>query len=143
MNPEEFFTTCDLLLKHNEEPHFRTVVGRSYYATFLYFRDFLKEHGLEKTKKPRNAVHDFVLRCLQYSEVTEANCASEMLSDLRQKRHDADYNLEIEVTQNDAEDAFGLGKNILKNFTLSINAELTSLLIEKATVHAKAKDWLL
>ncbi len=142
MIPKDFFKTCELLLKQSEEPHLRTAVGRSYYAAFLYFREYLRQHGLSKTRRPKNEAHEFVMSCLTYSGVPEANVASVDLRNLQQKRSDADYDLGLEVTKNDAEDALMLGKNVVATFAASINSDLTSKLISRATTHARLKDWL-
>lgn len=61
---------------------------------------------------------------------------------LQQKRSDADYDLGLEVTKNDAEDALTLGKNVVTTFAANINPDLTSKLISSATTHARLKDWL-
>ena len=142
MIPEDFFKTCELLLDHDEEPHRRTIVGRAYYAAFLYFREYLKTRGLTKKLQPRNEAHEFVIQCLGFSNVREASIASAQLQDLQQKRHDADYDLGREVSQADAEDALCLGKSIISCFEKSVTPEAIALLVRNATAHAKLRNWI-
>lgn len=142
MEPTQFFTTAELLKDKPGESHLRTSVGRSYYAAFLYFREYLKSLGLEKKKNLTQDVHRFVIQCLQYSNVPEGSKASKYLHDLRQLRTDADYRLDKKFSQNDADDAFAKAKATIDNYTRSITPQREAELIRQATVHAKQKDWI-
>ena len=142
MEPAEFLKTAELLKAQTEEAHLRTSAGRSYYAAFLYFREYLKQIGLEKTRKPGYEAHAFVIQCLKFSEVTEGTKASQYLRDLQQVREDADYHLEIPFVQNNADDAFLNAQKAIDDYKNGITAEKEKMLLEKASAHAKAKCWI-
>ena len=142
MKPAEFLKTAELLRAQTEQAHLRTSVGRSYYAAILYFRERLKQVGLEKTKHPGREAHAFVIQCLQFSEVTECVKASQYLHDLQQVREDADYHLETVFSQNDAEDAFAKAQKVISDYKDRMTVEKEEALLEKASAYAKLKDWL-
>ena len=142
MEPAEFFKTAELLKAQSEQAHLRTSAGRSYYAAFLYFRERLKQIGLEKTKQPGQHVHAFVIQCLQFSEVTECVQASQYLRDLQQIREDADYHLEMAFSQNDADDAFLKAQKVVSDYNRKMTPEKEKALLEKASAYARLKDWL-
>ena len=142
MEPVEFLKTAELLRAQTEQAHLRTSIGRSYYAAILYFRERLKQIGLQKTKQPGREAHAFVIQCLQFSEVTECVKASQYLHDLQQIREDADYHLEMIFSQNDAEDAFEKAQRVISDFEDQMNVEKQKTLLEKASAYAKLKDWL-
>ena len=120
----------------------RTSAGRSYYAAFLYFRERLKQIGLEKTRKPGQQAHAFVIQCLQFCEVTEGTKASQYLRDLQQVREDADYHLEIPFVQNNANDAFLKAQKVINDYKHNISSEKETTLLEKASAYAKGKCWI-
>ena len=142
MEPTDFFKTAELLKTYVEEAHLRTSIGRSYYAAFLYFREYLKSLGLEKKKNPTQGVHIFVIQCLGFSNVPEGSKASKFLHDLRQLRTDADYRLDKKFSQNDADDAFARAKATIDDYTRSITPQREAELIRQATVHAKQNQWI-
>lgn len=143
MDPTDFLKTAELLKTHIEEAHLRTSIGRSYYAAFLYFRERLRFHGLEKKKQPSQEAHAFVIQCLQKSNVQEGKKASTCLYDLRQLRTDADYRLNKKFSQNDADDAFAKAKNVIDDYTNNITPEQEMQLIQNASNFAiKTKGWI-
>jgi uncharacterized protein (UPF0332 family) len=144
MNPTDFLETADLLKKKNHQGHLRTSIGRSYYATFLYFRERLKSKGLVKTIRPNNEAHSFVIDCLQFSQINEGTKAGRYLKDLQQVREDADYNLDIVLDPNDAKDALDRALNAIKDYNdnISKSPDKEDQLIVKAKEHAKLKGWI-
>jgi len=142
MDPTEFLKTAELLKTHTEQPHLRTSVGRSYYAAILFFRERLKNLGLEKKKHPSQQAHDFVIQCLRFSGVTEAVKASQNLKDLQQVREDADYRLERIFSQNDAEDTFVKAKKLINDFKQKMTKEKEKTLLNSVLARAKQKDWI-
>ena len=142
MEPAEFLKTAELLKAQTEEAHLRTSAGRSYYAAFLYFREHLKQIGLEKTRKPGYEAHAFVIQCLKFCEVTEGTKASQYLRDLQQVREDADYHLEIPFVQNNADDAFLKAQKVINDYKHNITSEKETTLLEKASAYAKGKCWI-
>lgn len=142
MEPSEFLKTAELLKTQSEQAHLRTSAGRSYYAALLYFRERLKQIGLEKTKQPGREAHAFIIQCLQWSEVTEGVKASRYLHDLQQVREDADYHLEKTFLQGDADDAFIKAQKVISDYEQNITPEKETVLLYKASAYAKLKDWL-
>jgi uncharacterized protein (UPF0332 family) len=142
MNPADFLKTADLLKVQTEEAHWRTSVGRSYYAAFLYFREKLKRLGLVKTKEQGLEEHAFVIKCLQFSEVSEGVQVAQCLRNLKQSREDADYRLDREFSQNDAGDAFVKAQKVIEDYQRNISPEKERELIKGATGFAKQKDWI-
>lgn len=116
MEPTDFFKTAKLLKTYaKEEAHVRTSIGRSYYAAFLFFREWLRTRGLEKKIKPSQDNHAFVIQCLAFSRVSEGSKASQYLHDLQQVREDADYRLDKKLSKNDAEDTFVKARKAVDN----------------------------
>jgi uncharacterized protein (UPF0332 family) len=142
MEPVEFLKTAELLKAQSEQAHLRTSAGRSYYAAFLYFRERLKQIGLEKTKHPGRDAHAFVIQCLQFSDVKECVQISQNLRDLQQVREDADYHIEMPFSQNDADDAFLKAKKVIDDYKHIITSEKETALFEKASAYSKLKDWI-
>lgn len=142
VDPIAFLRIAEQLKELADEAHSRTSIGRSYYAAFLHFRERLRQIGLEKVKHPSREVHAFVIQCLQFSDVIEGVKASRHLHDLQQVREDADYHLEMDFSQNDAEDAFVKAQRVISDFEDQMTAEKQKTLLEKASTHAKLKDWL-
>lgn len=142
MEPAEFLKTAELLKAQTEEAHLRTSAGRSYYAAFLYFRERLKQIGLEKTMHPGQQAHAFVIQCLKFCEVMEGTKASQYLRDLQQVREDADYHLEMPFVQNNADDAFLKAQKVIDDYKNGITAEKEKMLLKKASAHAKTKCWI-
>ncbi len=142
MEPSDFFNTAKMLKDKSEQAHLRTSIGRSYYAAFLHFREYLRRIGLEKTKQPGREAHAFVIQCLQFSQVTECVQTSQYLRDLQQLREDADYHLEMTFSQNDAEDAFSKAQKAINDYDQNMTAEKEKTLLEKASAFAKQKCWI-
>lgn len=142
MEPIEFLKTAELLKSQSEQAHLRTSVGRSYYAAFLFFREHLKTLGLEKTIQPSMGVHAFVTQCLQYSKVSECIKAAQYLRDLQQIREDADYHIEKEFKQSDAEDAYARVKLLLNDFSQRMTPEKEKTYYDNAKAFAKLKCWI-
>ncbi|MBN2183346.1 MAG: HEPN domain-containing protein [Sedimentisphaerales bacterium] len=142
MDPADFLKTADLLKTQSEQAHFRTSAGRSYYAAFLYFREYFKRLGLKKTKQPSKDAHAFVIQCLQFSKVDECVKAAQYLRDLQQVREDADYHLNREFSQSEAEDAFLKAKKVLSIYEEDMNTEKEKVFCNNAIAFAKLKDWM-
>jgi len=142
VDPLDFLRTAELLVEEEQECHIRTAIGRSYYAVFLFFRKFLAEHGLKKTKQPSKGVHAFVQQCFTFCNIKEGAKAARRLNDLNQSRTDADYKLEKQLSTNESSDALALAKKAVNNFKQSTSDINIEDLIENATQYAKSKDWV-
>jgi uncharacterized protein (UPF0332 family) len=141
MDALDFLHTAELLKKETHEWHLRTSIGRSYYAIFLYFREWLKAKGLEKKIKPKQDAHAFVINCLSYSTVLEGQKASRYLKDLQQNREDCDYRLDMTFSPDDAENALTRARKAIAEYS-SITSENAKHLVVNAMQHAKTKRWI-
>jgi uncharacterized protein (UPF0332 family) len=141
VNPCEFFRIAQLLI-NSDEASIRTSVGRSYYGAFLYFREYLGKLGLQKQKNPRNQAHEFLIQCLQFCNVAEGRNVSIRLADLQQKREDADYKLNEQISKQDAEDALADARSLIKYYSENIPADKEKLLIQNAVAYAQRKCWM-
>jgi len=139
VEPKAFLKTAELLKDKREEEHVRTSIGRSYYAAFLYFRDYLKKLGLEKTIQPNKEVHAFVIQCLSCSENKTASKVSEYLNDLQQRREDADYHLDKELTSSEATSAFDQAGTTISFYHNNMTDEQEKELIKQASYFARLK----
>jgi len=142
VEPSDFLKTAELLKNETDEPHLRTSVGRSYYAAFLYFREWLESKGLKKKRKPKLSAHFFVIQCLESSGVRAGTRAARYLRDLRQWRTDADYHLEKVITENDAEDALAKARKTIADFTADIDPQKERDLLRNAREYAQEQKWV-
>jgi uncharacterized protein (UPF0332 family) len=142
VDPKQFFTTAELLKDKPNESHLRTSVGRSYYAAFLYFRELLRNLGLEKKKNPAHEAHEFVVQCLQFSRTVEGEKAAEYLRDLRRVRTDADYHLNIAFSEKDADYAYVRATRVVADYERGITPAKKKILRHNAMAHARQKGWV-
>lgn len=85
-----------------EEFEYRAAVNRAYYGAFLTARD------LANVKKRTKSVHWEVIN---YYE-SEPKISNDLKS-LKKKRQEADYQLDKEITINDAENCYTRSKGVL------------------------------
>ncbi|MBF0478280.1 MAG: hypothetical protein HQL26_02245 [Candidatus Omnitrophica bacterium] len=83
------------------EEKIRTAVSRAYYYLFLKIRASLESVGLKFKRAAED--HDEVKNMLLKTDITEARAVGLSLEELRRKRNDADYEMEI--------GGFGFGSN--------------------------------
>jgi uncharacterized protein (UPF0332 family) len=141
VDPTDFLKTAALLRNKKDEAHLRTSIGRSYYAALLYFRERLKSKGLEKTIQPNQSAHAFVIDCLQFSEVSEGQKAAIYLKNLQQVRENADYRLDMVLTNNDVDDAIKNARTVIGDYN-KIATDRENQLVIKARGYAKNKSWI-
>ena len=141
MIPIDFFKTANLLKSETDEAHIRTSIGRSYYGLFLYFREHLAKLGLKKNIQPKNEVHSFVINCLRFGEIKEGSILAEVLSNLQQLRHDADYVLGVNIISTQAIDALDDARQAIADYNLISTSDEQKLIV-KAKQHAKLKCWV-
>lgn len=96
MDPLSFVAVAIRLANSNDEADRRTAVSRAYYGAFHVARRFLVSCGLHFTQKEANAaeIHRKVQYCLDECGSNEAGKASGQLRSLRDRRNEADYDLE-------------------------------------------------
>lgn len=99
-DPKKFLTIATKLLydtKFDEEERYRTCISRAYYAAHLFTREKLKSIGIfikiEKDEK-KGIIHDKVVKAL----AGKNGKLAEMLNDLRERRGDADYDLNLKFS---------------------------------------------
>jgi len=135
LNPEEFFKTAEKLKDSDEESDLRTSIGRSYYAIFLYFREYLSKLGV--VSKRKKDVHFFVQACLSNSRVKEAQTLSTELHELKQKRTKADYKLNVKITPREAADTLKDAQEAVDKFRSSMTSDKENILVVNAKQFAR------
>ena len=135
----DFLNTAELLNSYDDEEHLRTSVSRSYFATYLYFRNYLAAEGLKKTKEAHEA-HVFVRDCLQFCGVKKGNKVSLSLQKLNQLRTDADYLLYKQMPPNAYKDALDKARKTIADFEEATPQEKRKI-VDGAAEHAKIKGW--
>ena len=99
--PGDFLEVAKNFKDSTKEAKVRTSIGRSYYASFLYAREWLKTKKATFNNDPKD--HQLVGTLLRrHSKRAEAN----KLSKLRRDRNRADYNISIQLTSKEANNAF-------------------------------------
>lgn len=92
---------------------YRTVVNRSYYATYLYAREWIFDHGpyknLDSYSNGNSGYHKAVILALNFLKQYKAGSKFSDFKDLREK---ADYKLVEIISHGDAEKALNLAKDI-------------------------------
>ena len=122
MDPKDFFKTAEKLKDSSLESDLRTSVGRSYYAIFLHFRDYLASLGLKK--KDDKGVHFFVQACLSNSQIKKVQHLSAILGDLKDKRTKADYHLKENILKDEANDVYEDALEAVDNFYITTEDEI-------------------
>jgi len=130
LNPEEFFKTAEKLKDSDKESDLRTSMGRSYYAIFLHFREYLLKLGI--VSKQKKGMHFFVQACLSNSRVKEAQSLSTELHELEQKRTKADYNLNAKITPKEAADTLKDAQEAVGKFHSLMTPDKENLLVVNA-----------
>ena len=114
----------------------RTSVSRSYYGIFLYFRNYFSAHRIHKIKEPRKQVHLFVRETFRQSNSRTGSKLAEKLQDLSEKRRQADYELEMPFTLEDAEDALEIAQKTISDYR-EIDNEEEDKLLRNAEAYAR------
>jgi uncharacterized protein (UPF0332 family) len=93
MEPREFLKLAEHLVvaQNAGASHFRTAIGRAYYATFHLSIQVLGELGLPPSEA--STAHQEVIRLLQQSGDDDLAGTGGLLDDLRTDRLKADYKL--------------------------------------------------
>ncbi len=139
MKADDFHKTAKLLNCHsNEEANIRTSINRSYYGAFLYFREYLKDNQVRKTKEPDKRVHFFVRETFRNSNSTAGSRVAEILSDLQEKRHQADYDLEEVFTPDDSEEYLEIAEKVISDYN-QIDLQEKSKLLRNAKTYVQLK----
>lgn len=141
LDPINFLEVADRLKDDPNEAFQRTSVGRSYYAVFLYFRDYLNSKGISKQIEPKKDIHDFVINCLSYSDTSIGSKVGQKLRELRQYRREADYNLKDSIKLGSA-GIFQIAKSTVDEFRQTIRPPIETALVSSAKKFAQTKGWM-
>ena len=96
MDPADFISLAIRLSNSHREADLRTAVSRAYYGTFHLARKLLEDCGVYLSGKERykTEAHQKVRFCLGESDNEEAVLVSKKLGSLRDRRNEADYDLD-------------------------------------------------
>ncbi len=108
--------------KVTHESVYRTVINRSYYAIFKQIEDYLvNTKGItlpqRDSKGKRLGSHERVIYYLKNCAIAQKMQLDQLLSRLKSKRLEADYNSKIVITSHDAKLSLSLSNRSLKIFT--------------------------
>jgi uncharacterized protein (UPF0332 family) len=101
MDGRAFLAVARELAAGSTAAHWRSSVGRSYYALFLEGRDLLQRWGF--TPQRRDPVHSFVRLRFDFAGDPDLVLVGRRLDDLSKLRNTADYNLKSSGFVDDAE----------------------------------------
>lgn len=113
-NPHLLFDLADKLcedLNYEDEARYRTSISRAYYAAYLTTRQKLESSGIIFTKA--STVHKEVSDALRDTDRNAFN----MLYYLRQKRNNADYDLDMKIQKGLAITCLKRSKIIIDKFS--------------------------
>jgi len=100
MDPNYFLDTAKRLRRHAQhEGDWRSAVSRAYYSVFLTLRQ-----PLEKVFGP-GLLHEKVIKELQSSTNPDIRSLGDQLRSFKRQRADADYDMEREIREQQADDA--------------------------------------
>jgi uncharacterized protein (UPF0332 family) len=142
IDPIKFLGVAGELKDHQSEEYRRTSVNRSYYAVFLYFRDYLNRTGVSKDNQSKHDIHEFVIQCLSYSNTRPGSIVGQKLNDLRQYRNHSDYEIN-NIFLCDSSSVHKIAQGIITDFNRDINQQVEDALIQAATKHAQLKGWII
>jgi hypothetical protein len=100
MNPQDFLDVARTLSKNNNEAFIRSLIGRSYYAMIIHIKEALSDELHIPFSKGDN-IHELIPRYLNNSQVLGTQNLAQEISDFRDKRNEADYNMKIKFTEID------------------------------------------
>jgi len=109
-NALDFLDLAEELKSANDEAKIRTSIGRAYYATFLYAREWLRAKGWSIYDNEED--HYRVLDGLKKYKGRALMDKMRLLR--REYRNEADYNLSTGFIEKDASDAIGLAQEVIK-----------------------------
>jgi len=91
MSGRDFLIFAKTLYTSDDEAARRTSVSRAYYALYHHVRENLILSGIRVTTKPEE--HQRMVRYLKNSGIEDAKFVGEQMNDIREKRNNADYEL--------------------------------------------------
>ncbi len=100
MNPRDFLTLANALAAGTTEAAWRTAISRAYYAAFHTARQLLRDLGF---RVPRgDQAHAYLWMRLSNCGDPQLVVAGQKLQDLRGKRNEADYDIDLPLPQANA-----------------------------------------
>lgn len=113
-DPRRFFDLATNLIsdtEYNIEARYRTSISRAYYAAHLISKEKLEEIGITFPVTQNKAeIHKMVIVSLK----SKNKVVGDMLWDLRRKRNDADYDLNIEFNKYGTEIVLSVTETVIK-----------------------------
>ncbi len=113
-DPQHFLDLATNLIgdaEYNVEARYRTSISRAYYAAHLISKEKLEEIGITfPVKQDKAEIHRMVIGSLRKKN----KGVGDMLWNLRQKRNDADYDLNIEFNKYGTQLLLSVAENVIK-----------------------------
>ena len=128
MEPASFLDLAEKLILDPlaDESFFRTAIGRSYYFSFHYILKKIEE-AKGRSVQAEHEPHSKLIHLLQSGKKSQFKAISNHLKDLRSKRVNADYFLNMTIDKNSAQASLRLAKQIKSSADSLIEADYQSL----------------
>ncbi|MBY0227850.1 MAG: HEPN domain-containing protein [Gemmataceae bacterium] len=118
MNPRDFHRAAEEFVEGDSEAHWRSATSRAYYAAFLVGRQVLQRCGF---RVPRaDGAHNYVIWRLSNSGDCDVRGAGSELDILRTSRNQADYEVELNVAQWEAEARVESAREIIETLDAAL-----------------------
>ena len=128
-NPIDLLDVVRFLQPQQGEAFVRTSMNRSYYALFLYLREFLSTRGVPIPRHEEKSSHQYVKDCLKLClqslqakgprwapQTKLVNAVSMGLNTLHQHRTHADYRLDLRIPESDRDDCLRHVETAIQRF---------------------------
>jgi uncharacterized protein (UPF0332 family) len=133
MNPSEFLDSAARFSLGTTEGDWRSAISRAYYAVFHHFREFFLSHGLNLGRSGQS--HFNLYAGLLHCGIGGAAPFGSEIDTLRQRRVDADYDLQARVAQAEATDAVTRAQAVITNFQSFLQTIPPAQVVDGARQH--------
>src|SRR5688572_25261947 len=114
MTPSEFLDAAARYAQGATEADWRSAISRAYYGVFHHFCEFFGAYGLKLGRSGQS--HFNVYAGLLHCGFATVSIIGSEVDTLRERRVDADYDLQIAVTASEAVDAVATAQATIARF---------------------------
>ena len=136
MNPEDFATLAEEIVKGGTPAHCRTAIGRAYYSAFTTaFLLLKKDIRFPKTGDKHTKVRHYLANCGDQAMLE----VSSKLGDLKDRRTQADYEMDATAVEDPKSAALDveISKRINASLKSMLNGNKRKAIIEEIAIYRK------
>lgn len=133
MYPSEFLDCAARFSLGTTEGDWRSAISRAYYAAFHHFREFFLSHGLNLGRSGQS--HFNLYAGLLHCGIGAVAPFGSEIDTLRERRVDADYDLQVRVAQAEAADAVMRARTVITNFQALLQIISPAQIVDGARRH--------